>query len=397
MAAHAKLSASASSRWLNSPGSVRLTQDIPDHSSPFAREGTAAHEVGEKCLRNGTDAADYEGEQIKVESEIFNVDKEMVEAVQQYVDFVREINADDLHVEQRVDYSPWAVPDSFGTADAVVIDWKNRHLTICDYKHGTGVKVSAENNSQLKLYALGCINEYGYLGKIDTVTLAIVQPRIEHIETWDVDVADLLTWGEKVVRPTAELAMSDDAPVVPGEKQCQWCKISATCKAQAEHHLAVVGQQFDNLDEAPRLPDVNDVSAEQMSYTLTHAKAITKWLGKVDKHAYEILLHGGTLPGLKLVEGRSIRRWCAADEVVEGELDLTVTSSISSDDLYTRKIKSPTQLEKLMGKTDFANYMGHLVEKSTGKPTLVPESDKRPPFELSKALGFEDISDSQEN
>jgi len=181
MSEHAILSASSSVRWINCPGSVRLTKDIPSSSSKFARHGSAAHALCERCLRDGSNAEDHQGLQIKIEDDVYEVDEEMVDAVQVYLDFVRSLSGE-LYVEQRVDYSPWAVKDSFGTADAIVIDWNQRHMTVCDFKFGAGIAVSAVKNSQLGLYALGAINEFGHLGGIDTIQLAIIQPRVGAIK-----------------------------------------------------------------------------------------------------------------------------------------------------------------------------------------------------------------------
>jgi hypothetical protein len=393
MTAHATLSASASSRWLNCPGSIRLTKDIPNKSSGFSRHGSAAHELAEMCLRKKQDAEEHRGLAIRIEHEDFTVDQEMISAVQQYLDFVRSIEGEELQIEQRVNYSPWAVPESFGTADAVVIDWENRHLTICDLKFGTGVKVEAEQNTQLMLYALGCINEYGHLGQIDTVTLAISQPRIDHVSEWEIPTANLLTWGERIVRPTAEIAMTEDAPIVPGDKQCRWCAIAATCSASAEHHMMVVQSGFDDLTAPVSPPQLDRLSLEQQVYVARNQKAVTGWMNKIEKHLFDLALQGKDIPGMKMVEGRSIRKWddeAAVDCQLE---DLQYSGAIDSEEpFYVTKLISPTQAEKLMGKPKFAELLSHRVVKPQGKPTLVADSDKRQPLNLATALGFEDIS-----
>ena len=204
------------------------------------------------------------------------------------------------------------------------------------------------------------------------------------ISTSDIDTADLLTWGN-AIKPIAELAMTDDAPINAGDQQCRWCPISATCNVQAEHHMMAVSQKFDSL-EPPNT--VDHLTHAQLSYIVTQTKPVTGWLNRVNKHVYNLMLQGETIPGLKLVKKRSIRKWINEFEVENNidELDL------DPERFHTTKLISPTQAEKLLGKKRFADEFSHVVEKSPSKPTVVADSDKRPSLDPTDILGFEDIS-----
>lgn len=362
MTAHAKLSASGSSRWLACPGSVNAEEGIKDHSSPSAREGTCAHELAELVLVNGGSCFDWVGKQL-VENNEHTVDQEMAQYVQQYVDYVKSFDGEHAY-EQRVDFSEW-VPEGFGTSDAIILQGDTLH--VIDLKYGKGVQVYAENNSQGMLYALGAYSDYAMICNIKKVVIHIVQPRLDHIDEWEIALEDLLKWGEWAGQ-RAEMCLKPDAPRVPGNSQCLFCKAKATCPALYEQTKKAVLSDFDELDS----PTPASLTDEQLKTALDCKKLIVSWLEAVEDLVKERVEDGG-FPGYKLVAGRSLRKWGDDDKAAEA------LSELLGDDAYTRKLISPAQAEKALGKKR-AGEVADLIVKPEGKPALVPEGDKRPPI-----------------
>jgi hypothetical protein len=358
MLAHAKLSASGAERWLNCPGSVKAEEGHNDKGSIHALEGTRAHAIAELCFARNCFADAFLGS--TVEGGV--VDDEMVQHVNGYVDYVRTLCAgsDFLEIEQRLDFGRW-VPDGFGTSDVVAL--KGETLIICDLKYGKGVEVSAEENSQLMLYALGAIAEHEWLSNIKTVLLCIYQPRKNNFSEWETTAENLLQWGEWV-KERAVLAMSSDAPRKPGEKQCMWCKAKATCPALYDHTQKIVGGDFDNLDNPDSLP------VDKLLIVLGAKKLIEGYLSAVSDYALT-LAEQNSLPGYKLVEGRSNRQWKE-----EAEAEKALAGLVEEDKLYKKSFVSVAQAEKLLGKKNAA-VLSELVIKPRGKPALALETDCR--------------------
>ncbi len=356
---HAMLSASSSHRWLVCTPSAMLEAALPDKGSAAAEEGTKAHSLCEKKLN-----AFLEGKKVRHTS---NIDNEMWEASEEYLDIVAEkINearaaSEDavVYVEHKLDYSRW-VPDGFGTGDCVIIS--DRGLEVIDFKYGKGVPVSAENNSQMRLYALGLLDELGDLFDSDIVRMTIVQPRLDSVSTEELTRQELIEWID-ALEPQIQLAAKGEGERKPGE-HCRFCKLRATCRALAEEELK-------GVNEAVRSEDLADF---ELAEIIRRADGIKKWLTSVEEYALSKALDGTKWPGLKVVEGRSVRKITDAEGAAKALL-----VSYKPEDIYKpQELQTISNLEKLVGKKQFAAIMSPFIEKPKGKPTLVPEEDKRP-------------------
>ena len=368
--AHAKLSASGSAKWSLCPGSVFAEKDFPETTSIFAEEGTAAHELAEIILRDDDELnlGIFSLFGVTLPESGVTVTQDMLDYVMVYVNYVKSISGE-LFVEQRVDFSHIA-PDGFGTSDAIVIN--DSVMTIVDLKYGKGVRVDADNNTQGILYALGTVNDYGMLFNIKTINIVIVQPRLDHISEWSIGIDELNRWGERL-KQAAELTATENAPRVPGEKQCQWCKAKATCPALNKLTESTLMTSFDNLETSK--PET--LTDEQLRIALDNKKLILAWFDAIETIVTDRLTGGNAFNGYKLVEGRSNRAWRDEDATAKALIGV-----IDMDKLYISKLISPAQAEKELGKSR-ADLLENLITKPVGAPTLVPESDKRPAVTVS--------------
>jgi len=412
MADHARLSASGSAGWINCPKWATHNGNDPRTTSIYAEEGTFAHSIAEKALRSECDAEDFIGETYYVtidsKDHEFVCDAEMAEHVQVYLDYVRR-HIGDLEIEVRCDYSPW-VEDGFGTSDAVVLmedDCLEKGIVydvlVADLKYGKGVKVFAEENSQPMLYCLGVLNDYGDLYDIQTFKIAIIQPRLDHIDEWEISVKDLLKWAENVLVPAAKRALSLERTLNyynPGEKQCRWCSFNSKCEARAKYLTQDIIGDFDNFelptdeieeDQALILKSPDELTKEQISSVLEKSKDIKSWLKSIEDYASDTIQNGEQIPGFKLVEGRSNRQW----EDEEAASKALARRGFKESDRCVKKLKSVAQIEKLIGKND--RLLKKHVVKPQGSPTLVPESDKRPAIEFCTEDEFDSIEIEPKN
>ncbi|HGD3188633.1 TPA: DUF2800 domain-containing protein [Streptococcus agalactiae] len=364
---HALLSASSAYRWLACPPSALLSAKYEDTSSSYAQEGTAAHALAEyKVLKALGRKADDPTENL----DYFN--EEMDEATDAYAGYVLEQVAEAkkattdpiVLVEQRVDFSTY-VPDGFGTADALII--ADDKLSITDLKYGRGVLVEADHNPQLMCYALGAYEMFSALYDIETVSMTIFQPRRDNVSVFEMKASDLLDWAENTLKPKAELAAEGKGDFTAGE-HCRFCKAKADCRARAEANLALARYDF----ALP--PTLTDADIEAILPLLDE---LTSWAEDIKAYALTRAVAGKEWHGYKLVAGRSNRKYVNEDAVAKKVSDAGFNP-------YEKKLLGITAMTKLLGKNRFEELLSSLIEKPQGKPTLVPESDKRPAMNSAK-------------
>ena len=358
---HAILSASSSHRWLNCNPSARLEQEFEDQETEAAAEGTAAHALCEHKLRKAL--------KLRSKKPISQYDcDEMDDYTDRYVQFVLEQLAQakltcpdpQVLIEQRLDFSCY-VPDGFGTGDCLII--ASPRLHVIDFKYGMGVLVDAYRNPQMMLYALGALRIFDCLYDITEVSMSIYQPRRENVSTWTISVDELMDWAENTLRPKADLAYKGEGEYSPGS-WCQFCKAAVKCRARAEAKLDLARFEF------AKPPLLTDTEIEEI---LGKLDDLTKWANDILAYAQDAAInHGKEWAGYKLVESRTNRKYTDEEAVARA------AASAGYRDIYKKTLIPVTEMEKLMGKQTFKEVLGGLVAKPTGKPTLVPASDKRP-------------------
>ena len=369
MGKHAVLSASSSERWLNCPPSARLSEAYEDKGSDYAAEGSDAHALAEARLKQALD--------IPTEDPVENLswyNEEMEECAQGYAAYVVELleiakqtcSAPVVMIEQWVDFSRW-VKEGFGTADCIVI--ADGIMNICDLKFGKGIEVSAVGNPQMRLYALGALEIFDDIYDIEEIRMTIYQPRKGNISVDSMVKTDLLRWADTELYEKAELAYAGQGDFHCGE-WCRFCKAKAECRERAEANLALARYDF----EAPALLEDSEIAD-----ILGKVDALTAWANDVKEFALQQAISGKEWAGWKLVEGRSNRKYtseAAVAAAVEG----------AGFDPYEHKVMGVTAMQKMLGKSRFEELLASYIEKPQGKPTLVPESDKRPAYEPAQQV-----------
>lgn len=372
---HALLGPSNAYQWAACPPSARLSEGLPDTGSEAAKEGTLAHELAELKLRNYFHSVDFGKRKlaaaVKKLKENLLWDDEMMGYTDDYMDYVKAAALSfpaepTVAIEKKVDISEY-VPECFGTADCILIGGGIIH--VIDFKYGKSPsgRVEAENNLQMQLYALGAWTASRMLYRVDRIRMSIVQPRLpDGITEWEIPLEKLLETGEWI-RERAQLAWKGEGEYHPDEKTCRFCRAKSRCRARAEKNIEMAFAPAKG-----KLPPL--ISNEEMGKYLLQGQDVAKWLSDLQDCALQECLAGRDVPGWKAVEGRSTRKWTDMDAAF-GRL---IESGINAAVLWERKPVTLAQIEKIVGKKDFAECVGEYVVKEPGKPALVQESDNRP-------------------
>jgi hypothetical protein len=384
MAKHALLSASGAQRWLSCPPSARLEEAVEEQSSEYAREGSFAHELAELYLAQelGLIKKSEFNKRLKELRQNPFYSEELDAYVKIYLDFaIEKINEARTRtrdavvlLEMKLDYSTW-VPEGFGTGDLVLVT--DDVLEVIDFKYGRGIQIGAEDNPQMRLYALGALSQFGCLYEVNTVRMTIVQPRLDSISTDEMAVEELVDWGEKMVKPIADLAFKGEGEFKAGD-HCRFCRVRATCRARAEMNMKLACYDF---KEPPLLTD------EEIVEVLDAADEYMKWISDLQGYALDQAVNNGKKwPGYKLVEGRSYRRYKDQGKVAEA----LIAAGYKEDEIYEKVLLGITKMERAVGRKEFNELLAGLIEKPPGKAKLAPESDKRPAVKSTAEIDFKE-------
>ena len=384
MAKHALLSASGAQRWLSCPPSARLEEAVEEQSSEYAREGSFAHELAELYLAQelGLIKKSEFNKRLKELRQNPFYSEELDAYVKIYLDFaIEKINEARARtrdavvlLEMKLDYSTW-VPEGFGTGDLVLVT--DDVLEVIDFKFGRGIQIGAEDNPQMRLYALGALSQFGCLYEVNTVRMTIVQPRLDSISTDEMAVEELVDWGEKMVKPIADLAFKGEGEFKAGG-HCRFCRVRATCRARAEMNMKLACYDF---KEPPLLTD------EEIVEVLDAADEYMKWISDLQGYALDQAVNNGKQwPGYKLVEGRSYRRYKDQGKVAEA----LIAAGYKEDEIYEKVLLGITKMERAVGRKEFNELLAGLIEKPPGKAKLAPESDKRPAVKSTAEIDFKE-------
>ena len=366
MSSHALLSASSSKRWLNCPPSARLCAEIEDTTSEYAKEGTDAHTLCEYKVKTmlGIEMQDPTETLVYYNEEMERCANDYACYIMDGLEVIKNYCKDPLVlIEQKLDFSKY-VPEGFGTGDCVIV--ADKTLYIFDFKYGKGVEVESECNPQMMCYAVGALELFDRLYDIENVCMIIFQPRIENISVSNMNVTELYNWAENTLKPIAELAYEGKGEFKAGD-HCQFCKIKATCRKRAEYNMELAKYDF---EEPAELTD------EEISSILIKSNDLVSWVSDVKEYALNQAIQGKNYPNLKLVEGRSNRKYLNEEEVA-----IAVTNA--GYDPYEKKLLGITSMTNLLGRTKFNDLLGSLIYKPPGKPTLVLDSDKRPAMQIN--------------
>lgn len=454
--AHAFLSPSGAAAWMRCNAKPYRERDFPDSSNDSADEGTAAHFLLEQCLEKNVDAAHFHGCKIKVENGgtefhqggKWPVGPDMTREIQKVLDLARsEAEGATIYPEQQLAISQFTGEDgATGTCDMVIVQGKR--ITIRDLKYGRGVQVDAEGNEQLLIYGGAALDEFDVMGECETLVLCIDQPRLNHFDRWELPVAEARGRLGKIQQTAVYiLEAPEELQAVPGEKQCRFCKASATCKERTEHTMELIVGEFLDLEKGfvkVEMPQAEKLLAQSFGVTpkaitfheeytedregtcpqaphftvkkpnirpsleaatealatadderlatLMDAAEMIEGFAKAVRAETERRLLAGTFTDAryKLVEGRQGARAWVDEEQAEAAMK---AMRLKSDEMYDRKVISPTSAEKLLGEANKRKWakLQHLITRSDGKPSVAPASDKRPALSMAIAEQFEEL------
>lgn len=364
---HSPLSPSSAFRWIKCTPSAKLNVALPDSTSEYALQGTAAHTLCEYKLRKllGKDAKDPTENLKYFDAEMADCTDSYQQYVSEQIETAKQFCKDPIVlVEQKLDFSKW-VPQGFGTGDCVIV--ADNVLTVIDFKYGVGILVEAEQNPQMMCYALGALALFDSIYDIENVVMTIFQPRRDNISTYELSKKELLQWADEILSPAAQLAAKGEGAFKAG-KHCRFCKVKATCRKRAEYNLELARYDFEmpaNLEDT------------EIEVILSKADELAAWCSDIKEYAFQQALNGKQWNDWKLVEGRSVRKYINEDAVAE-------TVKNAGYDPYEHKVLGITAMTRMLGKAKFENLLSSFIEKPTGKPALVPKSDKRP--SINKAV-----------
>lgn len=398
MAAHAKLSASSAKRWLTCPGSVALSEGVPETTSRAAEEGSAAHALAEFCLLEEREPFEFLGESCPdPDYAEWEVTQDMVDAVTVYTDFVRNYPAkvQKNRIEVRLDLSPVDdhFKDMFGTCDHLYWDHKNRVLHVDDYKHGVGVVVEPTTD-QCKYYALAALHMGKILNAVEWIQVTIIQPRAKHpdgpIRSIRYSVDDLMQWMRDTLRPGVIAVKDPDAPRIPDPDACRFCPGKGKCPELRDKAMEEAKLEFDFMGEAQPVKPLPELTPGEIADILDNAKFIGGWLDGVKEYALNQLKARQDVTGgrHKLVHGKKSRAWRNEEEAVKKLCSL----GVDKGDLYKETFVTPAQAEKLVPRDKKTDLKECIVE-SEGGPVLAPASDKRAAWSNAE----EDFADTPES
>lgn len=379
---HARLSPSSAHRWLHCPASVLLAEDagqVPDEDSAYAAEGTRAHvlcEIEASRHFGWIDDLEYQRRRNTWKMTLVgeHEEQDMQVAADGYVVLLQRIVAENpgavVLLEQRMDTG---VPSCWGTGDAVIIAPGLIHVV--DVKYGTGVEVSAVENPQLMLYGVGGLDTFDIIGEVESVCVTVYQPRREHVETYCLSAEELRAWRDSII-PIAEAALQGGAEFGPSEEACRWCPVAGECSARARF---VAVQEFGE----PAL-----LSPEQMAEAVRQIPNIRKWCDQVEERALSKAYQDKVeIPGFKVVRSNGRRK--IVDEA--HAIQVLIDNGFTAEQVAKVGIRSFGDLERLLPKDELNLLLGDLIQKTEGKPSLVPVEDKREAInaldEESKAFG----------
>lgn len=428
-AEHSLLSASDSARWAACPGALAMSAGIEDEGSVYADEGSAAHELAKWCLQNrivnydkARPPADYIGQKIRVGKREFPVTEEMAEAVQEYIDTCMVASRHALpnarFVETKVNYAFYLEVEerlAWGTSDFIALVKTDRgvELQVHDLKYGKGVRVFAEGNSQMRLYALGALYAHSLAEDIVQVRTFIHQPRLKHVDEEVIDVLDLELWAQDMAKSAKralaaynalEVGLTPGLPeLYPGEKQCRWCSAKANCpaldKVVAGAVLARPSEEVEFEDLTTATPVLNrEGDNAGLGQRFALVELVEAWCKAVRAEVERQLIAGNPVPDpdggeMKLVAGRAgPRNWIDEDEAA---LRLKA-ARLRNDEMYQSKLISPTTAEKIFAKNNpriWADLQKNITQ-SKGAPSVARASDKRPPVSVTSTVEeFEDYGE----
>ena len=365
---HALLSPSSAHIWLNCPPAARLAAQYEDAGSTFAQQGTDAHELCQHKLEKALGIPNEDPRE-----HLAYYDAEMERCSDDYASFVMETVAEikktcpdpTVMIEQRLDFSRY-VKEGFGRGDCIIIADGTIH--VIDFKYGVGVLVSAEDNPQMMLYALGALELLDSLYDFDRISMTIFQPRRDNVSTWEIGKDDLLRWAKMTLKPTAQLAYDGKGEFHAGD-HCLFCKAKANCRKRAEYNLELARYDF----QKPEQLEETEIAA-----ILDRVDQLVAWAEDIKEYALAEALRGVKYDGYKVVEGRSVRKY--TDEAAVAE-----AVAAEGKDPYEKKLRGITDMTALLGKKEFERILGSLIYKPSGKPVLVRDSDRRPEYNTAKS------------